>query len=185
MGSRRSSSSSQEPTDLTDEDAISIKKCLAPLVQTDIEESQIYAEAKFTLQIKPICNFLVKVMKLYPFRAQQVIDLLLERMPHKNTPALFQLIYAKLCFVIAQEVPEHEERILGCLIERICSLDVEIKVKSRKLVHHNFEDYFKEIESKLLSVREAKISMLIQQFCSYLKQRIEEQPLSQCGTRDS
>ena len=70
-------------------------------------------------------------MNLYPFTAASIVQNLLEKLPHKNMPVENQYIYNKLALQIAKACPETEEKILESIVERLCQMDVDVRVRHR------------------------------------------------------
>lgn len=75
---------------------------------------------------------MVKIINLYPFAYQFVIQNLTEKIPHKSIPSENQYLYYKMTLDVAKGCPESEEKILESVIEKLCQLDVDIKTKIRK-----------------------------------------------------
>ncbi len=68
-----------------EDDAISIKKCLNSIVQAHTISIKIFAERKFQgSSLKKLGYFLSKLMSLYPFAHQFILQNLIEKLPHKS-----------------------------------------------------------------------------------------------------
>jgi len=71
-------------------------------------------------------------MEKFPIAESMIIEPLIEKYPHKNMPVENIYIYNKLCLDIAQANPKYEGKILEAIIERLCFLDVDVKLRKRK-----------------------------------------------------
>lgn len=84
-----------------------------------------------------------------------------------------------MVFEIAKACPESEERILECVVEKLCHLDVDIKTKVRKFQFSNtlkiepLNAFVKDLSLRLPSEKEAKIGILFDLFLNYIKDRVK------------
>eukprot|EP00347_Sterkiella_histriomuscorum_P009398 403341366 len=163
-----------------DDDAISVKKCLSKIVQAYSLSLKIFAEKKFnTSTLKKLGIFFSKVMNLYPFAHQFILQNLLEKLPHKSMPIENQYLYYRMVLDIAKSCPENEERILLAIVEKLCYLDVDLKSKIRKFQFSQISKiqpmnyYIKELQMKLPTDKETKMSILFEMLLSYIFDRVK------------
>lgn len=76
-------------------------------------------------------------MNLYPFTHTTIIQNLVDKLPHKNMPVENQYLYYKMILDVAKQCPESQEKILEAVVERLCQLDVDIRMKIRKFSFSN------------------------------------------------
>jgi len=147
---------------LLDNEPVSIKKSLNGLARLRADRVIEKTQERFELQTKKFGSFLVKLYNMYPSCKEQIVNNLIEKMPHRNMPLEAHLLYLKLVFFVLRQCPLEEEKILKAVLKSLCQIDVEIVVPSYKTkVHSSFEQYMRELKGKLLSEREIKLGCLI------------------------
>ena len=105
----------------TDDDSISLKKCIQGLNLNYTEDLHNFINQKFhSTPLKSIGSFLTKLMRTYPLSQQYIMKCLIEKMPHKNMPVESQLIYNRILYQVAKEFPKKEMQLLSLIVERLC-----------------------------------------------------------------
>ena len=128
--------------------------------------------------MKKLALFLAYLQRSYAFAQSYILECLLEKFPHKNMPIEVLYIYHKLAFDVAKECPKLENKILETIVERLCNLDVDIKLKKRKFEFsqstkiQSFESYRRELFTKIQDDREIKLGILMEQLMDYIDERI-------------
>ncbi|CDW86819.1 UNKNOWN [Stylonychia lemnae] len=174
--------SQNQPADTLpkEDDAISIKKCLNSIVQASIMSLKTFSEKKYAQSsLKKLGLFLSKIMKLYPFAHQFIIQNLIEKLPHKSMQPENQYLYYKMVLDIAKGSPENEEKIMVAIVEKLCQLDVDIKTKIRKFQFSQINkiqpmnSYLKELSVKIPSDKETKMGILFDLVLEYVSERVK------------
>jgi hypothetical protein len=80
-------------TFLMDKDAVSLKKSLNGLARFQADLIIEKSGERFNVQFKKLGIFLVKAMRLYPFVKDKIVQNLIEKVPHRNTPLEAHLLY--------------------------------------------------------------------------------------------
>jgi hypothetical protein len=92
-----------------------------------------FAENKYERNsFKKHALFLSQVCQTYPFSKPYLLECLIEKFPHKNMSSENLYIYNKICMQIAKDCPDMEEKILEIMVEKLCFLDVDVKLRKRR-----------------------------------------------------
>jgi hypothetical protein len=137
-----------------------------------------FGEIKYSVTpLKSLATFLSKLINLYPFSHQTIIQNLIEKLPHKNMPIENQYLYYKMVLDIARICPENEEKILEAVVEKLCQLDVDIKGKIRKFTFSNqskiqpISSFVRELTVKIPNEKETKMGLLFNMLLDYILER--------------
>ena len=173
----------KEGEKLTEDDAVSLKKCLVEISQAYTLALRDHSEKKYqSTQLKKIAQLLGKLSELYPTVAQSlIIQQLIDKLPHKNTAVDSQYLYYRMTLDFMRNSPLSEERILEGLVDKLCQLDVDIKcLKARRRYNHfssiskiqSMSQYLKELHLKMPNEKETKLGLLMDRVLEYVRERI-------------
>jgi hypothetical protein len=123
--------------------------------------------------------FFAKIIQLYPFSQSLIVQSLLNSLPHKSMATEQQFQWYKLAYDFALDCPDFEERILSCVVERLCQIDVDIKVKIRKFCFSDLykiqplSTYVKGLCLKIPTEKEMRVGILFDQLLDFIARRLE------------
>jgi RNA polymerase I specific transcription initiation factor RRN3 len=132
-----------------------------------------FSEQKYkSTPLKRVALLLAKLIELYPSCATKlIIQRLIEKIYHKNTPLEFQYMYYRMVFDVVRICPNSEERILEAVVDKLCQIDVDIKnPKSRRKCNafsslpkiQPMSAFLKELSLKVPNERETKMGVLFE-----------------------
>jgi len=105
----------------------------------------------------------VVVAQQYPFAMKQLFDLLVEKLPHKNAPSDVSLLYYRFLFYLLSRISNYEEAVLQAVIDKLCQIDGDIKVRLPRHMLNN----------KIQDDKEIKLGLLMGELFSYMRTRLQ------------